>query len=101
MYEIRKTKKFDKWLTKLKNNVAKIAILKRLDRVKDGNFGDSRIVGKNVFELKFDIGEGYRVYFTNMSENLKKIIILLAGGTKSTQDEDIKTAIKMAKEVFL
>lgn len=101
MYEIRKTKKFDRWLKKLKNNVAKIAILKRLDRVKDGDFGDSRIVRENVFELRFDIGEGYRVYFTNMSENLKKIIFLLAGGTKSTQDEDIKTAIKMAKEILL
>ena len=64
--------------------------------MKNGNFGNSKTVGDGVFELKIDIGKGYRVYFTN---NGKEIVILLVGGDKSTQDEDIKTAKKMAKEL--
>ena len=62
----------------------------------DGNFGDSKTVGGGVFEMRIDVGKGYRVYFTN---NGKQIVILLVGGDKSTQDEDIKTAKKMAKEI--
>ena len=60
-----------------------------------GNFGDSKSVGDGVFELRIDVGKGYRVYFTN---NGKEIVILLVGGEKTTQDEDIKEAKKMAKE---
>lgn len=63
--------------------------------MEDGNFGDSKSVGGGVFEIRIDVGKGYRVYFTN-KEN--KIIFLLVGGDKSTQDDDIKIAQKMAKE---
>lgn len=95
-YEIRQTKIFSKWFIKLKDTVAKVAIAKRIVRLENGNFGDSKSVGDCVFELRIDVEKGYRVYFTNDG---KEILILLVGGDKSTQDEDIKTAKKMAKEV--
>ena len=95
-YEVRQTKEFSKWLKKLKDALAKVAIIRRLDRMKEGNFGDSKSVGSGVFELRVDVGKGYRVYFTNKNN---RVVILLVGGDKSTQEEDIKTAKKMAEEV--
>ena len=95
-YEVRQTKEFSKWLKKLKDALAKVAIVRRLDRMEEGNFGDSKSVGSGVFELRVDVGKGYRVYFTNKNN---RIVILLVGGDKSTQEEDIKTAKKMAEEV--
>ena len=95
-YEVRQTKEFSKWLKKLKDVLAKVAIVRRLDRMKEGNFGDSKSVGSGVFELRVDVGKGYRVYFTNKNN---RVVILLVGGDKSTQEEDIKTAKKMAEEV--
>ncbi len=95
-YELRQTKEFAKWLKKLKDTVAKVSIARRLVRMEDGNFGDSKSVGGGVFEIRIDVGKGYRVYFTNKDN---KIIFLLVGGDKSTQDDDIKIAKKMAKEV--
>ena len=96
-YEVRQTKEFSKWLKKLKDALAKVAIVRRLDRMKEGNFGDSKSVGSGVFELRVDVGKGYRVYFTNKNN---RVVILLVGGDKSTQEEDIKTAKKMAEEVW-
>jgi len=95
-YEVRQTEEFSKWLKKLKDAVAKVSIARRIDRMEDGNFGDSKSVGGGVFELRIAVGKGYRVYFTNKDN---RIVFLLAGGDKSTQDEDIKTAKKMAAEV--
>ena len=95
-YEVRQTKEFSKWLKKLKDVLAKVAIVRRLDRMKEGNFGDSKSVGSGVFELRVDVGKGYRVYLTNKNN---RVVILLVGGDKSTQEEDIKTAKKMAEEV--
>ncbi len=95
-YEVRQTKEFSSWLKKLKDVVAKVSIARRIVRMKDGNFGDSKSVGDKVFELRIDVGKGYRVYFTNKDN---KIIFLLVGGDKSSQYEDIKSAKKMAEEV--
>lgn len=94
-YEVRQTKVFSKWLAKIKDAVAKASIARRVARLENGNFGDSKFVGGGVFELRIDVGKGYRIYFTNVG---KKIVILLVGGDKSTQDEDIKIAKEMAKE---
>lgn len=94
-YEVRQTKIFSKWFAKLKDAVAKLAIAKRLVRLESGNFGDSKSVGGGVHELRIDVGRGYRVYFTNKNN---KVVILLVGGDKSSQDEDLKIAKKMAKE---
>ncbi len=95
VYKILQTETYRKWFKKLRDNIAKQNITFRIDRMRDGNFGDSKAVGDGVFELRINIGKGYRVYFTN---NGKEIVILLVGGDKSTQDSDIKAAKKMAKE---
>ena len=95
MYKVLQTETYKKWLKKLRDNIAKQNIIMRVERMKNGNFGDSKTVGEGVFELRIDVGKGYRVYFMNKG---KEIIILLVGGDKSTQDDDIKTAQKMAKE---
>ena len=95
-YEVRQTTIFSKWLSRIRDAVAKASIARRIARLENGNFGDSKSVGGGVYELKIDVGKGYRVYFTNKGN---KIVILLVGGDKSTQDEDIKTAKEMAKEV--
>lgn len=94
-YEVRQTAVFSKWLKRLKDAVAKLAITRRIARLESGNFGDSKSVGGGVFELRIDVGKGYRVYFTNKGG---KIVILLVGGDKSTQEKDIGTAKEMAKE---
>ena len=95
MYKIVQTETYKKWFKKLKDHTAKFAIGQRLERMKSGNFGDSKSVGDGVFELRVNVGKGYRVYFTNDGI---EIVILLVGGDKSTQDSDIQSAKKMAKE---
>ncbi len=95
-YEVRQTKEFSKWLKNLKDSIAKIAIARRIVRMEDGNFGDSKSVGNKVFELRIDVGKGYRIYFTNKDS---RIVFLLVGGDKSSQNKDIETAKKMAEEV--
>ena len=96
MHKVLQTETYKKWFKKLRDEKAKFAIGQRIGRMKDGNFGDSKTVGGGVFELRIDVGKGYRVYFTN---NGKRIVILLVGGDKSTQDADIKTAKKMAEGI--
>ena len=88
MYKVLQTETYKKWFKKLRDNVAKQSITWRIER-------NSKTVGGGVFELRIDVGKGYRVYFKN---NGKEIIILLVGGDKSTQEADIKTAKKMAED---
>lgn len=95
MVKVVQTETYKKWFKKLKDYTAKFAIGQRIERMQQGNFGDSKSVGDGVFELRVDVGKGYRVYFTNDG---KEIVILLVGGDKSTQDSDIAKAKKMAKE---
>ena len=82
-------KPFREWLDDLRDNRAKVRIEKRLDRVELGNLGDYRFVGEGVWELKIDYGPGYRVYFGQVGSTL---ILLLCGGDKSSQSQDILTA---------
>lgn len=90
MYFIQKTSEFDKWLRKLKDLKAKAKILFRIQRIETyGHFGDWKSVGDGIRELRVNFAKGYRVYFT---EKDGKIIILLMGGDKSTQQNDIKKA---------
>ncbi|AFV98240.1 MULTISPECIES: type II toxin-antitoxin system RelE/ParE family toxin [unclassified Sulfuricurvum] len=96
MYTIQQTHKFSQWLTKLKDMRARIAIARRLDRAQSGNLGDVKSVGERVFEMRVDMGAGYRLYYTMRGNEL---IILLVGGDKSTQQRDIEKAIEMAKEI--
>ncbi len=72
-----------------------MAIARRIERAENGNLGDVKPVGTGVSEMRIDIGAGYRVYYT-MREKI--MVILLAGGTKSSQQTDIKKAIELAKE---
>jgi putative addiction module killer protein len=80
---------FIEWLNLLRDLRAKQQIQARIDRVSLGNLGHTRSVGEGVQELKVDFGPGYRVYF-GLSGN--ELVILLCGGTKGRQDEDIKEA---------
>jgi len=93
MFIIEKTEEFEKWLRKLKDLRAKARILFRIQKIEnDEHFGDCEPVGSGILELKIDYAKGYRVYF---KESDGKIIILLIGGDKSTQQKDIEKAKKI------
>ena len=97
MYKIEKTDDFDKWLRKLKDLRAKAKILFRIQKIEnDSHFGDCEPVGNGIRELKIDYAKGYRVYF---KESDGKIIILLIGGDKSTQQRDIEKAKEILKRI--
>ena len=90
MYFIEKTSEFDKWLRKLNDLRAKAKILLRIQKLeKDEHFGDCEPVGDGIRELKINYAKGYRVYFKEIDG---KVIILLIGGDKSTQQKDIEKA---------
>ena len=95
MIEVRQTDLFASWLRKLRDEQARARILIRIRRLSLGNFGDSKPVGEGIGELRIDYGPGYRVYFKRTESLLE---LLLIGGTKKTQDEDIAKAKKLAKE---
>jgi putative addiction module killer protein len=80
---------FTEWLTSLRDNRARAKIRVRLDRVSLGNIGDCHSVGEGVQELRVDYGPGYRVYF---GQEGTTIVLLLCGGDKTTQTQDIETA---------
>jgi putative addiction module killer protein len=82
---------FSEWLDSLRDLKAKFKIDRRLDRVGAGNIGDYRSVGEGVCELRINFGPGYRVYFGQVEET---IVLLLIGGDKSTQEQDIRKAKK-------
>jgi len=94
-YEIEKTEIFDKWLRKLKDRQAAVAIIKRLGRAKLGNFGDVEPVGEGVSEMRIFTGPGYRLYYTIRQST---IIFMLCGGDKSSQKKDITKAKNLAKQ---
>jgi len=92
--EVRKTAEFAEWLDALRDVRAKARILMRLRRLSLGNFGDWKLLEKNVSELRIDYGPGYRVYLTRRGGS---VVILLAGGTKNSQRRDITRAISLAQ----
>lgn len=96
MYTIQTTEIFDTWLGSLKDRQAKFRILARIDRAEDGNFGDCKPVGEGVSEMRIHHGAGYRDYFRQVGS---EFVILLAGGDKASQASDIKTALKLAREL--
>ena len=93
MIEIRKTEKYAQWLDGLRDINARARIQVRVERLAVGNAGDVKSVGEGVSELRINYGPGYRVYFTKRG---RELVILLAGGDKSTQASDIKTALRLA-----
>ena len=97
MFLIEKTVEFDKWLRKLNDLTAKAKILFRLQKLENEEyFGDCKPVGDGIKELKINYAKGYRVYF---KEKNGKIIILLIGGDKSTQQKDIEKAKEIWKNL--
>ena len=97
MYFIEKTTEFDKWLRKLKDLRAKAKVLFRIQKLEqDEHFGDCEPVGDGIRELKINYAKGYRVYF---KEKDGKIIVILIGGDKSTQQSDIEKAKEIWKSL--
>jgi putative addiction module killer protein len=94
--QIRKTQTFAQWLDGLRDVRARARVQVRIERLAAGNAGDVEPVGEGVSELRIDYGPGCRVYF---KKHGREVVILLAGGDKRTQSADIKTALRLARNL--
>ena len=94
MIEVRQTEHFSAWLNRLKDASAVARITARIRRMEMGNPGDSKSVGRNLREMRIDYGPGYRIYYVQRGT---QIVILLCGGDKRTQRQDIKRAQQLAE----
>ena len=92
---VRRTEEFAAWLSGLRDKQGRAKILARIDRLEDGNPGRTRNVGTGVVEMKIDFGPGYRVYYIQRGQLL---ILMLCGGDKSTQTNDIRRAKLIAAQ---
>lgn len=93
MVEVHTTPEFDSWLDSLAGDRAQTKVLARIRNMTLGNFGDCKPVGKGVSESRIDFGPGYRIYFIQRGG---EVVVLLAGGDKSTQERDIQRAKNIA-----
>jgi putative addiction module killer protein len=91
-----RSSEFERWLTDLKDGKGRARIIARLDSAVLGNFGDSRPIGEGVSEMRIHTGPGYRVYFVRRGIT---VYVLLAGGDKSTQRQDIARALRLARDL--
>lgn len=96
MYIIKETEIFARWLDNLTDPIALLSILARIERVKLGNFGDSKSVGNGVFEMRIDKGKGYRIYYAKEADIT---YLLICGGDKSNQQKDIQTAKALWQQI--
>ena len=96
MIEIRKTERFARWIDNLRDVRGRARILARIERLSGGNPGDVKRIRGGVSEMRIDYGPGYRIYFKRRGQEL---IILLAGGDKSTQAKDIEAALRLARNL--
>ena len=96
MMEIRKTELYAKWLDGLRDIRARARVLARVERLASGHPGDVEPVGEGVSELRINYGPGYRVYYKQRG---RELVILLAGGDKGTQSRDIRTALRLARNL--
>ncbi len=96
MIEIRQTVVYVRWFNSLRDRKARARIDVRIRRLSLGNPGDVKAVGEGVSELRIDYGPGYRVYYTQRGQRL---IVLLAGGDKPTQKQDIKRVLESARDL--
>ncbi len=93
MYSIKPLPEFTAWLDGLKDRVTRLRLARRLDKAQRGNLGDVKVVGDGVFEMREHFGPGWRMYYVLRNETL---IIMLGGGDKSTQSNDIAKAIELS-----
>lgn len=93
---VRTTEVYRDWINALKDRAGRARIQMRVDRLVHGNPGQHRNLSDGVSELKIDFGPGYRVYYTQRGS---EIIVLLVGGDKSSQQQDVKTAIALARNL--
>jgi putative addiction module killer protein len=91
---VRQTQEFSAWLRRLRDANAAARIIGRIRRMEKGNPGDTRSVGQGILEMRIDYGPGYRIYYLHRGA---QIVILLCGGDKRTQQQDIKRALKLAE----
>ena len=91
---VEETENYREWINALKDHVGRARIQVRVDRLIYGNTGQHRTVSAGISELKIDVGPGYRVYYAQRG---LRLLLLLAGGDKSTQQSDIELAIDLAK----
>ena len=96
MVEVRQTARFAKWLEDLRDLRGRSRVQARIERLIGGNPGDVKPIGAGVSELRINYGPGYRVYF---QQKVSTLIILLAGGDKSTQARDIEEALMLACQI--
>jgi putative addiction module killer protein len=94
--ELAYTEVFEQWIRELRDQRARASILSRLRRIEEGNFGDHVSVGGGISELRINVGPGYRVYYT-IRQN--RVVILICGGNKSSQQRDIRQAQRMVSEI--
>jgi len=98
VFTVLQTLEFQRWLDALRDRRAQVRIAARLRLAEAGNLGDWKSVGGEVSEMKVNFGPGYRLYFARRGSVL---IVMLAGGDKSTQAKDVKRAQKILKELEL
>jgi putative addiction module killer protein len=96
VWQIRTTDEFAAWLDGLRDVRGRARVQARIERLGAGNPGDAKPVGQGVSELRIDYGPGYRVYFIRSGTT---VIVLLAGGDKTTQAADIKVALRLARNL--
>lgn len=96
MFEIRKTETYARWLDGLHDIHARARVQVRVERLAAGNPGDVKPVGEGISEMRINYGSGYRVYYTQSGRD---VVVLLAGGDKRTQVTDIKTALRLARNL--
>lgn len=96
MIEIRQTIEYARWFGALRDRTAKARIDIRLRRLSLGNPGDAKPVGDGISELRIDYGPGYRIYYVRQGSML---VVLLAGGDKSSQERDIRLAKELARDL--
>ena len=94
MYELRQAQSYERWFAKLRDARMRARVLARLDLVRLGQFGDCHFIGERVWELRLDLGPGYRIYLMRKPG----VVVCLSGGDKSTQRKDIARAKAIARK---
>lgn len=96
MYSIKWTAEFESWINRLRDRPTRIRLMRRLEKAQRGLLGDVSSVGDGVYEMREFFGPGWRMYFIQHGEQL---VVMLGGGDKSSQPEDIKAAKRVAAKI--